>query len=356
MKRFITLDFFRGVAAIFILARHSLEFIGVNPYTSYLAVDLFYLISGFVFVPSTGDKLIGGKTDAKGVIINRIIRLYPLYFASIVFAGIFYLIGARHGINIPNQPYWQAWLIALTMGPNINAPWFMFQINGPAWYLFVDMVGVIFFAFTYKYFKDWMLGIIIALSAGVLVYAAYNIDPRGGLDLGWVKTNLQYGFARFTFSFTLGMLLYRKLRNGFFEKQYNLPFVGIILCAIMATSLCIQRIDNDTDALISLICVFGVFPAILIIGTKVDFGGFLAKISDFLSPISYTIYILQLPFITLAHYICKQNHIRASSTAPWGEFVLLAVMITISVLLNKYYDAPVRAFLNKHFKPKPKAT
>ena len=84
MKRFITLDFYRGVAAIFILFRHALEFLGYNLYTSYLAVDLFYLISGFVFVPSAGDKLIAGKTDAWGVIINRFIRLYPLYFASII--------------------------------------------------------------------------------------------------------------------------------------------------------------------------------------------------------------------------------------------------------------------------------
>lgn len=352
MKRFITLDFYRGVAAIFILMRHTLEFSGFNPYTSYLAVDLFYLISGFVFVPSTGDKLLSGKIDAKGAIIGRIIRLYPLYFLSIALAGFFWIIGARHGVNIAGQPYWQAWLMSLTMGPNFFAPMYMFQINGPAWYLFVDIVGVIFFAFTYKYLKNWALGLIVLISGVILIWAAFHIDPRGGLDLGWVKNNLQYGFCRFAFSFTLGMLLYRILRNGFFEKQYNLPWLGIILCALMGYSMCIQKFTPTIDALISLFCVIILYPSLLIIGTKVDFGGILAKITDFLSPISYTIYVLQLPFITLAFFVLKLNHLNVREIAPWGEFVMQIFMISFAVFANKYYDAPVRGFLNKHFKPK----
>ena len=352
MKRFITLDFYRGVAAIFILFRHALEFLGYNLYTSYLAVDLFYLISGFVFVPSAGDKLIAGKTDAWGVIINRFIRLYPLYFASIILSGVFYYFGAHANVNTAGMPYWQAWLISLTMGPNIFAPYFMFQINGPAWYLFVDMVGVVFLSYTYKYLKNWMLWAIVILSAIGLIYGAFHSDPRGGLDLGWIKSNLKYGFCRFTFSFTLGVLLFKILRNGFFEKQYNLPLVGFVLCAMMGLSFSIGKINHDMDAYISLFCVLILYPFLLIVGTKVDFSGILAKITDFLSPISYTIYVLQTAFITLAYYFCKLAGVTAHQTAPYSAIVLMVFMIGFSIFMNKYYDAPARAFMAKYLKPK----
>ncbi len=352
MKRFITLDLFRGIAALIILMRHSIPITGFNPYVSYLAVDLFFLISGFVFVPSVGDRLLNGKMDAKGAIINRFIRLYPLYFLSVIFAAVCYLVGAKAAFGINYQSFWQAWLISLTMGPNLTAPMFWFQINGLAWYLFVDIAGVIILSFTYKYLNNWIIGAISLFSAIVLVWGAYNMNPHGGLDLGYANYNWQFGFARFGFSFMLGMLLFRILRNGFFEKQFNLPLVGALLCAILAACLCIQKIDRETDALISLVLTFAVFPILLILATKIDFGGWFGKISEFLSGLSYTIYVLQYAVIIMFMFILKQMGIRPHSIAPWGQVGLQIFMIGLSYVANKYYDAPVRAWLNSKLKPR----
>ena len=352
MKRFITLDLFRGIAALIILMRHSVPIAGFDPYVSYLAVDLFFLISGFVFVPSAGDKLVSGKMDAKGAIINRFIRLYPLYFLSVLLAGLCFFTGAYTSFGITYQPFWQAWLISLTMGPNLTAPMFWFQINGLAWYLFVDIAGVIILSFVYKYLNNIALAIISIISAIVLVWAAYHMNPAGGLDLGYANYNWQFGFCRFGFSFTLGMLLYRVMRNGFFEKQYNKPLIGVALSLTLAICLCIQNINHDANAIISLVLTIVVFPVLVIIATKIDFGGTLAKIAEFLSNLSYTIYVLQYAIIAMLMHQLKVMHIVPHAIAPWGQVGLQIFMIILSYYANKYYDAPVRKWLNAKLKPK----
>ena len=81
-RKFAALDGMRGIAAILVMIRHTPGFWGsldVKASHSYLAVDLFFILSGFVISHAYGAKLSQGTLSAPRFLLIRWIRLYPLY-------------------------------------------------------------------------------------------------------------------------------------------------------------------------------------------------------------------------------------------------------------------------------------
>ena len=74
-RSFVTLDGLRGIAALAVVTRHAPYF--RNPFfESYLAVDFFFVLSGFVLAHAYGQRLRGNLSILDFVKI-RIVRLYP---------------------------------------------------------------------------------------------------------------------------------------------------------------------------------------------------------------------------------------------------------------------------------------
>src|ERR1017187_8440436 len=79
-RSYRTLDGLRGVGAFMVVMRHVPGFFGpIRVPESFLAVDLFYLVSGFVVAHAYGERLNAGGF-LKAFMKTRLIRLYPLYF------------------------------------------------------------------------------------------------------------------------------------------------------------------------------------------------------------------------------------------------------------------------------------
>ncbi|RYY09862.1 MAG: acyltransferase, partial [Chitinophagaceae bacterium] len=81
-KHFVALDGLRGIAAIFVVVFHLLEIFSAGDHTKmmlnhgYLAVDFFFMLSGFV-IPHAYDDRWRGMT-LKGFFTRRLIRLQPM--------------------------------------------------------------------------------------------------------------------------------------------------------------------------------------------------------------------------------------------------------------------------------------
>jgi hypothetical protein len=76
-RRYVALDGLRGMAALIVMALHSGRFLGVwVPRFGYLAVDLFFLLSGFVLAYSYEHRFRLGMA-ASEFLIARVVRLYP---------------------------------------------------------------------------------------------------------------------------------------------------------------------------------------------------------------------------------------------------------------------------------------
>src|ERR1700730_14280201 len=83
-RAFNTLDGIRGVGAVLVMMRHVPYLFGpIRVPESFLAVDLFYLVSGFVVAHAYGERLARGGFFG-GFVKTRIIRLYPLYLVGLV--------------------------------------------------------------------------------------------------------------------------------------------------------------------------------------------------------------------------------------------------------------------------------
>jgi peptidoglycan/LPS O-acetylase OafA/YrhL len=85
-RSFVVLDGLRGVAAIAIVFFHLALIRGDLPGEGYLAVDFFFVLSGFVLAHAYGSRLQQGSMSFGRFVLIRMIRLYPLYFLGSVIA------------------------------------------------------------------------------------------------------------------------------------------------------------------------------------------------------------------------------------------------------------------------------
>ncbi|HKU54954.1 MAG TPA: acyltransferase family protein, partial [Rhizomicrobium sp.] len=82
--RFLTLDALRGVGAIAVMAGHAgIVLNAYMPPFMYLAVDMFFVLSGFVLAHAYDGKFAGGLSVG-AFLKARIARLYPIYLIGLV--------------------------------------------------------------------------------------------------------------------------------------------------------------------------------------------------------------------------------------------------------------------------------
>ncbi len=97
----------RFLLAISVVISHSTTIFGISLVGGSMAVQLFFIISGFYMALILNEKYIGANNSYKLFITNRLLRLYPIYWvvliASIAYSLIFYRLSG-YGFELL-QPY-----------------------------------------------------------------------------------------------------------------------------------------------------------------------------------------------------------------------------------------------------------
>ena len=88
----VLFDGLRGVAALLIVLRHTSSYWGFTIYRTYLAVDIFFILSGFVIGLAYDQKLTSGAMSKKQFLFVRFVRLYPMYLISVGLCIVLFLI------------------------------------------------------------------------------------------------------------------------------------------------------------------------------------------------------------------------------------------------------------------------
>lgn len=151
------LDGLRGVAAIVVVCYHIFEAFATSHVDQrinhgYLAVDFFFLLSGFVIGYAYDDRW--GKMKVTDFFKRRVIRLHPMVvMGALIGAVMFYFqgcsvwdvskvtIGALFVATILNML-----LIPATPGMEVRGLGEMYPLNGPSWSLFFEYIGNILYA------------------------------------------------------------------------------------------------------------------------------------------------------------------------------------------------------------------
>lgn len=175
--RFVALDSLRGLAALSVAAFH---FQGTGPLFSNdfvlgagLAVDFFFVLSGFVIAASYGGRLADGFPIRRFALL-RIGRLYPLHLAMLLafLLSEFLLVAsglptgtAREPFTGGHSPGNLATAIALLNGLQvpIGNDW-----NGPSWSISVEIWLYLAIALVWRAFgrRGWIVAGIAAAAAG----------------------------------------------------------------------------------------------------------------------------------------------------------------------------------------------
>ena len=354
------LDGLRGVAAVMVVMMHLCEANSTSPFDmvinhGYLAVDFFFLLSGFVIGYAYDDRW--NKMSVGDFFKRRLIRLQPMVIIGMIIGAVgFYFQASSLWPSISNTPVWQMLLIMLigcTMVPvppamDIRGWQEMYPVNGPAWSLFYEYVANILYGLFVRKFPKWMLTTLVLLSAIFLLHLALT-SKEGDLIGGWslAPEQLHIGFARVMYPFFAGLLLFRISRLA--KIPHAFIWCSLMIILIFAMPRIGGREHLWMNAVYESISVIVLFPLVIYLGASGEIKNpFQVRLCKFLGDISYPIYITHYPLIYWYTGWVHDTHPNAM-TAFLVAGIVLASAITIAYTTLKLFDEPVRKWLQKKF-------
>lgn len=337
-ERLDSLDAMRGVAALVVFAGHAFAFTApLVPRHSELSVDFFFALSGFVLARAYGDKLGTSMTFGRFVAM-RYVRLFPLYLLGILIAigseGLAMMSG--HG-DLSVRGFVVATVTALLLlpSPTWNETDRIMPLNAPAWSLFFELVANFVFAGIYRLLSTRTVVIIVLLS---LVGVGLTIARYENFEQGFFWSTFPGGFPRVFFSFFLGVLLFRILPDRQIES--HLPW--LFLAALVA----FQFVPVTRAWLVPFDLAFIMILSPLLIAAGAMVQPRSRRLFQMLGDISYPLYVIHLPIVGVAWRACHVVlHKEPQDFAPWGGIALAGVLAAACLVLDLYYDRPVRRWL-----------
>ncbi|WP_406843246.1 acyltransferase family protein [Flavobacterium soyae] len=361
-KHYEILDGLRGVAAILVVAFHIFEtFSGGNRFIQiinhgYLAVDFFFLLSGFVVAYAYDDRW--GNMTQWEFYKRRLIRLQPMVIMGMIIGAVFYYFQASDILfpQIAGMPVWKLILtmfIGFTLLPippsmEIRGWGEMHPLNGPAWSLFFEYIANILYALIFRRFSNKVLSVFVLIFAGLLInYTVFG--PKGDVIGGW-SLNLEQmnvGFTRLLYPFFAGILLSR------LGKLIHIKGAFWVCSILITIILALPRFGDENsiwlNGLYESFVIILIFPVIVAIGAGGQIkSAFSTKICKLLGDISYPIYITHYPLIYWYTAWVVDNKVSIQDGYVLGIGVLIA-SILIAYLCLKLYDEPVRNWLQNKF-------
>lgn len=363
------LDGLRGVAALLVVWYHVFEGFqfagekaiidGVNH--GYLAVDFFFILSGFVIGYAYDDRW-GKQLTMASFFRRRLIRLHPMVmmgaligFISFAATGFERWDGTSAGWGLSLLALGAAWLMlpALPGMPReVRGNGEMFPLNGPCWSLFFEYIGNILYAFILRRLgTKAMAALATMMACGLAWFAVTNQSGYGSIGVGWTidSTNLLGGLLRMLCPFTIGMLISRIF------KPMKVKGAFWICTAILLILFHVPYIEGGTpwswNGLFEAVCIIGIFPWIVWLaasGKTTDKAS--TSICRFLGDLSYPLYIVHYPIMYLFYrWLIQTQQYTLGETWPVALVAVIA-SILLAWLCLKLYDIPVRHWLTKRKK------
>lgn len=385
--RYEILDGLRGVAALLVVAYHLLEihFHGgpsqpINH--GYLAVDFFFVLSGFVIGYAYDDRWnksrsFGSSSKAEGGYFTlwsffkrRLIRLHPMLIFGTLFGALMFYFGSCSAFPLVDEtPWWKLLLVMLLCFTVLPLPSSMDirgwaetnPLNGPAWSLQWEYLANILYALIFRRISKVALAICVAIFAVFTITLCFDIDVFGFLRErsyasytvvgGWSTTpdQLQIGLTRLLYPFFSGLLVSRvgkliKLRGGFWWCSLMI----VVLFCMPWMGLGTEGESRWTNGLYEAFCILICFPLIVSIGAGSSVKGDKSEtINRFLGEISYPLYITHFPLIYML-----MSWVDSHKNASLATHIIVSVSVFVLAILIAYaayklYDLPVREWLRK---------
>jgi len=358
-ERFAGLDLLRGVAALSVLLIHSwpMPFSAWqpafdNPFPrAYLAVDLFFVLSGFVIAHAYRARL-GSPAQLKQYCLARLIRLYPLYCAATLLAVLEMLASLLlgHGVDpritpghlgasfatavlfLPTPRSWSVW------------PQLLFPLAFTAWSLFWELLVNLLYGLAAPRLGG--LRSCVPLVVGALLLGLAVIS-HGSADLGGFWPGAWGGGARALFSFFAGGALF-ELRSS-----HRAPWIPALLLVLMV--LLVMVPGRFGGEIYDLVCIVLLFPLLVWLGAEAAMGRRVRSAAILAGYLSYPVYLLQGPLLWAFPPVSARLNWAFSSNLAREVAVQIypAIIVACSWAIARGFDSPIRNWLQHRFLKKP---
>jgi peptidoglycan/LPS O-acetylase OafA/YrhL len=325
--RLTGLDGLRGIAAALVMLHHyspKNHWVDVLPY-GYVAVDFFFILSGFVLDRTYCSRFAQGLSAAT-FLRARITRLYPAIAVGILIGALAAVLNGKPvGLSAVNL------LVGLLFVPIVNGESGIYVLDGVQWSLFFELVVNLAHALIL-----WRLSKRQLAGLAVLGFAATSWATHyfGGFGLGDQGFDFLGGLPRALTGYTIGILLHR-LRADRPAQGWQIPWPALAIL-VTAVIVVLGLIDPAKGVWwIEPLFVFTAFPLILWWGSVAVSGDLSARIAAWIGSLSYPVYAIHLPVLNLFRYL----------PLPFGIRATLAVGLTFAgaLALLHFFEARRRS-------------
>lgn len=361
------LDGLRGVAALMVIWYHVFEGFAFASNSAietlnhgYLAVDFFFILSGFVIGYAYDDRW-GKSLTMKDFFKRRLIRLHPMVIMGAVLGAITFC--------IQGSVQWDGTHIAISMimlsllctiffipampgvGYEVRGNGEMFPLNGSCWSLFFEYIGNILYALFIRRLSNKALTVfVVLLGVALAAFAVFNVSTYGNIGVGWTLDGVNFlgGSLRMLFPFSLGMLMSRNFKPMKVKGAFWICAIALI--ALFSVPYLEGLEPLCMNGVYEAFCVIVAFPIILWIGasgTTTDKQS--TKICKFLGDISYPVYVIHYPLMYLFYAWLIENQLYTLGETWHVALCVFILSIILAYLCLKLYDEPIRKYLAKRF-------
>jgi peptidoglycan/LPS O-acetylase OafA/YrhL len=339
-QRYFTLDAMRGLAAMVVVMRHFGEaYTSWQPAFSFQAVDLFFVLSGFVLSLNYDGRFASGMTTT-GFMRLRIIRVLPMLLVGTLLAAIGEGLIDDFGLS-PFETFMSSVLTAAALPvPPLGRSIILFPLNTAVWSLFFELwIANLAFALFWRQLHGRILWLVILASAVGLVASEREFHY---MDTGWGWHNIAGGFPRVGFSFFVGVAIARL--HALRPCALKIPS-WTCLC-LLAVALFLP-VSGRIAQLFSLVNILLLFPALIYFGAVAVEEN--AKLGSVLGDSSYAVYTIHVPLLVIASWTLRESGLLKH--VVWGndiyllEAAFILGVVLIALILDAKIDLPMRRSL-----------
>lgn len=375
MKRFVALDSWRGIAACLVALFHldACSHLYDVPFlrNSWLFVDFFFVLSGFVIAANYQQRLLDGFGAGRFLLL-RLGRLYPLHFAMLVLFIAFELLKVLKRILLPAllsvnpiapfstpQEAPDTILANLLLVQSLHVFDFL-TWNVPSWSISTEFYTYVAYAACVIGLRQraW-IALLLALIGGPVLIAALN--GRGmGTTYDWGIIRCIYGFSAGVLSWVIYARWNETLGKWLAKTSVEWGALGLVIAFVSTAGATLLSIAAPyLFALVVLVFAFEGGTASALLGLRP---------AVFLGTISYSIYMTHVfverrlfdaasalgklwqiePF---SHRYVNGQDFYFLGTRPWhGDVaypVYLALIVAMSCFTYRWIEKPAREWVKE---------
>lgn len=287
--RLALLDGLRGLAALLVLFYHVNSIHGEKGFVfgqGILAVDFFFLLSGFVIARAFEGKFARGL-GVMDFMKLRAIRLWPALAVGIVLGAV------AHSILTPSLLVLPLIALSMLMIPVFIPNGGYFLLVAVQWSLLLELFANLMHVLLLRRLPARGLMLVVVVSGLAFLH---GIATFGTTGVGGDTPSFAYGFARVLFGYGLGILMAR--RHG--DRAPRRTGWGAILASLVVIICGVSMIPEAWRLVGQIVAVFAAFPVVLRLAVDTGVPRRAEPALLWLGAISYPIYAIHYPIFFIA--------------------------------------------------------